>query len=484
MGLSLVLLAGVPRILGALFLPNTFGDAYVYIRDIGLLTSRLKSGTFAITDLYGFWLPLYQLISAVLNVPFDNGFYAGKIVSAIFGVGSCLWVYAITRRLVGGRAAAFAAFALIALSPLHILNSAGAMTDLPHSFFVLGSLFFVLKRRWIVAAVFAALAGLTRVESWMLLALVPLIQIFQERRISPLSVLLMLMPPMFWFFISWKAAGDWLACFKSRQQYHDWLLIQNPALAHFSFPGVLKDAAIFVSSIDLAVLVAAFVAGWMVLKSLAGRSSQDRDSIRTIFPAVIFFFAFFALLVAAYLTHQQPIIFPRYGLILFSLGIPILAWTYFKFTKRRPEWSRRIVIAVFVVCLLNFAVQTIGAMGELNRYRTQRAVADYLRNHFDSHRGTRIFCDEGTVQALSAIPADRFLTSSDAPKDADHFVEFLTEKNVEFLVFANSPSSTPRKLFPELGNAHDYGPFAPVINRNTEFLPTNIWLYRRKDPGF
>ena len=51
---------------GAFFLPNTFGDAYVYIRDIGNLSTKIKAGTFALTDLYGFWLPLYQLISALV----------------------------------------------------------------------------------------------------------------------------------------------------------------------------------------------------------------------------------------------------------------------------------------------------------------------------------------------------------------------------------------------------------------------------------
>ena len=49
--LGLILIAAIPRILGAFFLPNTFGDAYVYIRDIGNLSTKIKAGTFALTDL-------------------------------------------------------------------------------------------------------------------------------------------------------------------------------------------------------------------------------------------------------------------------------------------------------------------------------------------------------------------------------------------------------------------------------------------------
>src|SRR5437870_5180539 len=174
----LICIAALPRILGALWLPNMFGDAYVYIRDIGAMSTKLKSGTFALNELYGFWLPVYQFLSALLNVLVNNGFYVGKIVSSIFGAGVCVLLYAI----------AFDAIAIMS------------------------------------------------------------------------------MPAAFWFYISHKATGDWLACFRIRQQYHDWLLVQNPALSHFSFGGVLKDSATFLVSTDIAVLIATFAAAWLVWK--------------------------------------------------------------------------------------------------------------------------------------------------------------------------------------------------------------------------
>src|SRR6185295_8970072 len=101
-----------------------------------------------------------------------------------FGVGGCLFVYGVTFTLTNSRKAAALIFLLIALNPLHIFYSASAMTDIPHAFFVLGALYFVLKQKWVIAATFAALAGATRVESWMFIALIPLIQILRERRFS------------------------------------------------------------------------------------------------------------------------------------------------------------------------------------------------------------------------------------------------------------------------------------------------------------
>ncbi|MFZ0749392.1 MAG: hypothetical protein WAM70_08550 [Pyrinomonadaceae bacterium] len=485
--------AAIPRLLGALFLPNTFGDAYVYIRDIGTLSTKIKSGTFVITDVYGFWLPLYQFIAAIANVFVGNGFYTGKIVSALAGVGVCLFVYAITLRVVQHQTAAILSFLLIALNPLHIMNSASAMTDVPHALLVLGSLYFVLKKRWVVAAVFAALAGLTRVESWMLIALIPTIQFWKERRVSIPAILIMLFAPLFWFYVSWKATGDWLACFKVRDQYKDWLLIQNPALAEFSVRGVIQDTAMLVSGIDLAVLCAALVAGWLVVRRLTRRVVADRvdanlagdatpapTSIDSILPLLVFFFPFLALLIVAYLTHQQPIIFPRYGLILFSVGIPILAWTYFAIVRRRPQWSRRILIAIVVLCAVNFSAQFAGGVGELNRYGAQRHVANYLRHHFNVDPGTKIFCDEGTVRALSGIPEDRFVTSADAPKDREGFLTFLEKLNVEWLVVVVKNDSLLRDLFPDSQYGEPIGPYEPVMLRQSPFLHIRMLIYRRK----
>ena len=381
----LVLVSGISRLAGAFALPNAFGDAYVYIRDIGTMSTKLAQGTFALTDLYGFWLPLYQFISAVANIFVGNGFYTGKIVAALFGIGSCLLIYSITLRLTTSHRAALLGFALIALNPLHITYSASAMTDVPHAFFVLASLYFVLRRGWVLAAVFAALAGLTRVESWMFIALIPAIQFLKERRISITALVILIIPPLFWFYISWKATGNWLACFVQRQYYHDWLLAMNPALAHFSLSSVLRDSATLIISTDIAVLISAFVAGWIVIKRLPRGFTRHGlpEEVEGILGPALFFFGFLGLLVTAYLTHQQPMIFPRYGLLLFSLGIPILAWTVLRMRQEKPPWARRVLVTVIALCLFDGGIQLVGSVGSLNQTSAQRAVADYLHAHVD-----------------------------------------------------------------------------------------------------
>jgi hypothetical protein len=302
----------------------------------------------------------------------------------------------------------------------------------------------------------------------------------KERRVSVAAVIILLVPPLLWFYISWKATGNWLACFVQRQYYHDWLLAMNPALARFSFSSVLRDSAILILSTDIAVLTSAFVAGWIVLKHLPRSFSRTGfpEVLRPILGPVVFFFSVLGLLVTAYLTHQQPMIFPRYGLLLFSLGIPILAWTYLRVRQQRPFWARRLLVFVIALCVFDASIQLVGSVGSLNQTSAQRAAADYLRTHFEANSDAFIFSDEGTVSVMSGIPEQKFLTSSDAPRDRAGFLAFLKEKNVPYLVFVNKGDSTPARLFPELSSGQRVEVFEPVMHSNSRFLRMDIWLYR------
>jgi hypothetical protein len=312
----------------------------------------------------------------------------------------------------------------------------------------------------------------------MFVGLFPLIQFLRERRVSIIAIVILVIPPVFWFYISWKATGDWLACFVQRQQYHDWLLTMNPALARFSLRSVMRDGGTLLVSTDIAVLIACCVAGWFVVRELRGLHLSE--SVKLLLAPVVFFFAFFGLLVIAYVTHQQPIIFFRYGLIAFTLGLPILAWAFLTLRERNPEWTRRLLFTVVLILALDGSIQMASVAATLNQYSVQRAMADYLREHFDPNSSARIFCDEGTVQVLSGIPADRFLTSSDAPKDPTTFLTFLSEKRVDFLITVHKPDSLPAKLFPATEYGDPFGPYESVAAGNTKIPYMNLHVYRRR----
>jgi hypothetical protein len=479
-----MLVAALPRVLSALLLPNAFGDAYAYVRDIQVMSERIRSGTFSLEHLYGFWLPLYQFICALVSVPLGHADYVAKMVSAWFGVGVCMMVYDLSVRLTADRRAAWLTFALIAVNPLHVFNSASAMTDVPHAFFVLASACFVLRGRWTCAAIFAALAGLTRMDSWMLLVLLPLLQLLRERRVSLVALTVLLFPPLFWLYLSWKATGDWLACFAERRQYMDWLLSVNPSLASFSLYGIGRDAGALLLSTDLCVLAACILAARLVYKrGLLTAAVREVEASRAVFSLNLFFFAYLGFILLAYLTHRQPIIFPRYGLILFALGLPILPWTFLELTRRKTRFERRAwLMTIVAVCLLSAGIQFTYSAGFVNREYARRSVADYLRAHFNPDTGARIFNDEGTVLAVSGIPTESFLSSTDAPRERSAFIAYLKEKNVEYLVYIEKQDSTPARLFPELKEGRGDDTFEPVMRASSRFLREEIWLYKIHAP--
>ena len=169
-------------------------------------------------------------------------------------------------------------------------------------------------------------------------------------------------------------------------------------------------------------------------------------------------------------------------MILFSLGLPILTWTFLKVSKDKPRLARRLLISIIAICVLDASIQFAGAVGTLNQYHAQRVVADYLRDHFDSKSNARIFCDDGTVRVLSGISEERFVTSANAPKDRQLFLNFLDQNNVEYLVLIKRGGSPPSRMF------SDAEPSEPesldlIMQSYTDFLPTDIWLYRVKRSG-
>jgi hypothetical protein len=125
------------------------------------------------------------------------------------------------------------------------------------------------------------------------------------------------------------------------------------------------------------------------------------------------------------------------------------------------------------------SAQLAGGVGELNRYAAQRQVADYLRSHFDRDSGAKIFCDEGTVRALSGLSEDRFLVSANAPRDQDAFVEYLHQNRVEYLVAIQNETSKPEHLFPNSEYGDPIAGYEFITEAHTEFLFTNIHVYRR-----
>jgi hypothetical protein len=479
---GLLLVSGVPRVLGAFLLPNAFGDAYSYLEYIEAMRAKMAAGTFALKDLHGFWFPMYQLVCAVASLLFGHTFYVAKLVSALCGTGVCLLVYQISLRLTDHHPLSLLAFMLVALNPLHILYSSSSMTDIPHGFLVMASLYFALEKRWNVAAVFAAGAGFTRIESWMLIVLLPALQFLFQRKISLAPIGIMIVPPLFWFYICWKATGSAMAYFEIRNRYLADYTALNPAVTVFSSQRLLLDAKRLFVSTNLAVLLSCVAAVWMLFRKMVAGSMDWRKfgTAQVDFAGVtatnVFFFFNLGILVLAYFTGSQPDIWSRYGLIFFTLGLPVAAWTFLALRERRSK------IIVAVVMLAVFAYHTKDQISETVSCvieESMRAnVAAYIKEAHKNDPSLRIYCDDANVRFLSGLPKDRFLTAYNLPSDQDALLKRFDEAGVDFAVCANWEVSTLTKLFPKLRKGIGDSVFYPVTHTSAKRSGMEFWIYR------
>src|SRR5690348_831458 len=72
-------LALATRLGAAFYLPNAEQDGYSDAVISGRLSAALASGHFRLSDLYGFWLPLFQFVSALPNIWVHDPLLCGKV---------------------------------------------------------------------------------------------------------------------------------------------------------------------------------------------------------------------------------------------------------------------------------------------------------------------------------------------------------------------------------------------------------------------
>lgn len=471
----LLLSAGIPRILGAFLLPNEEGDPYSYVQAIAMLRAGMVGGTFTISELFGFWLPLYQFACALISVVVGHPLYIAKLVSAVCGTGVCLMVFVVSLQLTGNRVVSLMAFALISINPIHIMYSAFSMSDVPHAFLVMSSLYFVIKDRWVVAGGFAAAGGLMRPESWLLIALLPALQFFLHRKVSLIAFCVALSSPLIWIYISWSATGNALEYFKVRSDYIRELLKADPGLASFSPAYVIANLQTLLYSTGHAVVIACLIAGWVLIKRSSRQPNhRHSDSASGLGVTVAYFLSSLGFLLVAYFTKKQPAIFARYCLVLFALGLPVLAWICLEARDWKPAWARSLGALLLVLCLWQFTVQLGDGASYLNEVSRKRIVANYLRENFPGGSDLKVFCDDDTIKALAGIPAGSFVDSSSSPGDAKSFMDYLNEHRVEYLVYERRDRSAAEKLFRDLGEERIKDLFQLVASTSTD-----LRLYRR-----
>ena len=448
--LLLLLIAGVPRIVGALLLrKEPFGDAYCYVEQVSANRGKILAGAFSIKDLYGFWLPLYQFFCSIIALVVNQPVYVSRLVAAVAGAFVCVLVYRCSHILTANRRVSLVAFLAIALNPFHLQYSSAAMTDIPHALMVMSCLYFVLTERWALAACFGAAAGLIRLESWMLIAIVPTIQFMRRRTVPILSTLILCSAPAIWLLVCWQATGNPLASFRAHDEYVLERLTAHPEFNQITLERIWNDANRLAYSLNLAVLAGCLVG--LLLLFRQWRKGREWLKATDLMVCLSFFFAYFSFIVVAYLTKNQSDIWPRYGLVMFSLGLPVLAYSAQQIFRSRSVLAKAAFLLVLLYGGFQFKSQAMDLERFLSAPDRSQAIAKYLKLQYAADPSLKVFCDHPEVRVVSGIPRGQFYDSFDAPKDRKGFIAYLQANGIKFLVIPKeNETSTPSQLFPNL----------------------------------
>lgn len=505
--LLLVFIAStVPRIIGALWLPNAFGDAYAYTEQTYYLRRAILDGSFSVSSLFGFWLPLYQVICAGVSAVVGNPFYVPKIIAAISGGGVCVLVCVLTWELTFNKWSTWMATLIVAVNPYHISYSSSAMTDVPHAFFILLCAYCCIKRRWWIASLFAIGAGLMRIESWTLIPLIPVAYFLTVsdgnrrvwRRLSKSTGLglFLITGPLFWLYVSWKATGSLGKYFEIRNHYIVETLASSVWLSTFSTARVAFDLLRLIYTVNPLVLWAAVVlllrlkratvapAEPIFAKALSWLQNLLVSAQGIVF---MFFCSHLAFLLFAYATNNQPEIWPRYGLIFFSLGLPLLAsqglQTWNRILIVGPTFSAQKTLTVYSTVLLlaiQFSVQLVDVTRTTAKSDPNVTVAEFLEDQRKADGFMKIYCDDGAIRVLSKIPLEEFRNQYNSPGDEKAFIKSLRDDQVRFLVYKDVPGSPLGGLIRKLrsGAVNNDISLEEVIPTPRKQSKDNVVVYR------
>jgi hypothetical protein len=473
------------RLWGVWYFPTAEQDGYSDAETIARFSGEMAAGTFRFSHLYGFWLPLFQLVAAIPNIWLHNPLLAGEVISGLCGAAACVLVFAVSLRLTKSISLAGIAFALVLLSPIHLLYSSACMTDVPFGCLLLMSLLFVLWNQWTAAMIVAAIAGAVRVEAWTLIPLLPLLQVIKEKRISVIGVMVLVAPPLLWLLVSHSARGDWFAFFKDRVVYQKHYMDFYPSRRGFGMADVKGDVNLLMVGANRIVFVAGLIAGLFVLLKAGWR----RKDLWGAFVTVSYFAVVLAFLILGYVTKRQPVWFPRYGLFALVLGAPLLVWlSHLLLESSRP---RRIGVAGIAIaislCAAEAGSQFAVMPKVLGDFHAHAAIAQMLKQEMQqtNEPGIRCFSDDVSVRVLSGLPAERVVQSHDAPRqawdNAATFDAFLQQNSVRYMVYMATEDSLPAKWLPKAGDpaATRTLRFEQIAAEKSEFGP-DVALFRVK----
>ena len=242
----------------------------------------------------------------------------------------------------------------------------------------------------------------------------------------------------------YAAEGDARAFFTIRNAYVAEYIAHNPAQAHLTLAGVQGDWSNLRQGACLPILLGACAAiGRLVVGFFQRRSEPLRGWFAAAATAVVFLFML-TFLLAAYVTHAQPVIWVRYGLIYLPLGLCLTLWWLAEGVGPR---TRRVAAGLLGIGFLVHSAYEIKVVNDTRGNLLFQRQAAALLASLGPHR---VFCDSIVVRVEAGLTSENSCDSSSLPQEPARFLTSLRQRGVDYLVYIDSEASTPVKSLPAL----------------------------------
>jgi hypothetical protein len=396
-------------------------------------------------------MPAWHVACAAVELAVREPYFVPKALSALFGGLTPAVTFFLARRVTENRATPWIAWAIAAVSPLHVLYSATAMTEAFFGFWFLLSVLLFLKDRVIGSAAAMAPAAFTRFDVWILLIVLPALAFLQMRargwRLAAACGLFAL-PVLLWLGLNAAVTGDPMNFSKVNSAYVKHFFEFNPSMADRGPGGFAFHFG--------SVLIAAGASVWALgIWGLAAVRTRETRALAVILGAA------FGYMFALWLVRMHA------GWMRYYMAMGMILAAAAALRLEGFRW-RRVALAAVAVEVAILAV----VHAQMTSWpRRLREAADFVRA-----RPGLAMSDEPGVRVMAG--RGRFVESHDLPKTPEAVLTHLRERGVRWLVYTDADYSAFPDLFPAMrrGDAPEGFRLAFTPPSNSDAVP-RLYVY-------
>jgi len=298
--------------------------------------------------------PLAKLGMVLGMEIFGENAFGWRIIQAILGTGTVLFIYLISKELFKDKLLAIIAAAVFSLDGLPLVMSRIGMNDAYMLFFMLFSLYFFIKEKDFWSALGF---GLALASKWSVIWVIPIFFILWLRRkvkFRPSIIWFLILPPAVYLlsyipmFLTGHGIDIWWEMQKQMWWYHTGLRATHPYTSPWwSWPLLVRPIYLYTSNEVEGMVSRIYAMGnpfvfWfglfsVVISTVFAFTERNRKLGLVIFCYLIFFVPWAASPRIMFLYHYLP-------------SIPFLAIATAYVLRRTPK----LIFAYLLICLLSF----------------------------------------------------------------------------------------------------------------------------------